>query len=226
MTIFEYLQEPHPWIDLNNYTLPQVIMFGVGCLLWIVCYVDTLISIFKRKIVDIPLSAVTLNFGWEIAACFFFVPDMGKLIVIAYWAWMLLDTFIFISLFKYGKKQMEIPFFENHIAKFLLFGIVASFFAQLFFMLQYELPLAPLTGYIINVIMSMAFNYLIFIKTVTYHSLITAWCKFLATGIISVMFFTKYPDNNFLTVMYIVVACFDILYIRLCYQKASGKLFI
>jgi hypothetical protein len=224
MTIFEYLSEPHPWIDLSNYTVTQVTLFLIGCLCWIAAYIDTVKSIIKRKNVDIPIAAVVLNFGWEIAACIFFVPDMGKLIVLAYWAWMVLDIYIYSSLFKYGFKQMEMSFFRKRLPFFLLLGLVISFFSQLFFMWQYELPLAPLTGYIINIIMSLSFLYLIFVKTVSYHSKITAWAKFLGTGIISIMFFTKYPDNNFLIVLYLAVAFFDIYYIYLVGKKNEGKI--
>ena len=72
--------------------------------------------------------------------------------------------------------------------------------------------------------MSIAFLYLLFIPGFNGYSRITAWSKFLGTGIISIMFYTKYPSNNFLTVMYISVACFDVLYIVLLYKKLNGHL--
>ncbi|HEY6956118.1 MAG TPA: hypothetical protein VI385_12795 [Flavisolibacter sp.] len=224
MTIFEYLKNPHPWFDTNNYTLTQIVLFFTGSMLWLVCYLDTLRDIRNKKVVNIPAAAVILNFGWEMAACFFFVPNMGKLLVAAYWAWMLCDVFIFYSLFRYGFKQMRINFFRSHAHYFIISGIIISFLSQCTFMIQYDLPMAPITGYIINLIMSVAFLYLLFIPDFNWYSRVTAWSKFLGTGIISIMFFTKYPANNFLTVMYLAVAAFDILYIILVYKKLKGLL--
>src|SRR5688572_16882752 len=115
MTIFEYLREPHPWLNTDNYEVWQIAMFFAGSLLWMVCYIDTLIDIRKKKTIDIPVGCVVTNYGWEVAAAIFFVPDMGKLLVAAYWAWAVLDTFIFASTFRYGAKQFLIPFFKKRI---------------------------------------------------------------------------------------------------------------
>ena len=218
-TIFEYLKGSHPWFDTSNYTVWQIVLFFIGSMLWLVCYIDTLIDIFKKKTLNIPLAAICLNFGWEIAACWFFVPNMGKLIVIAYWAWMCVDLFIFSSTFKYGYKQLQTAFFIRNIKWFLILAIVISFATQLTFMLGYDLPMAPLSGYIINLIMSVGFLGLVYIPGYEGNSLVTGWSKFLGTGLISVMFYTKYPGNYFLLSMYIAVAVFDIIYIYLLYKK-------
>ena len=222
-TIFQYLKEPHPWLDFQKYNGWQVALFFTGCVLWLVCYIDTILDIIRKKMVNIPVAAVLLNFGWEIAACLFFVPDMGKLLVIAYWAWLLCDCFIFYSLFRFGYKQMMISFFIKNAHFFVIAGIIISFLSQCTFMLQYDLPLAPLTGYMINLVMSISFLYLLFVPGFNGYSKVTAWSKFLGTGLISIMFLTKYPDNYFLIILYISVALFDILYIILLNKKLSGK---
>jgi len=221
MTIFEYLKNPHPWFDTNNYTLTQIVLFFTGSMLWLVCYLDTLRDIRNKKVVNIPAAAVILNFGWEMAACFFFVPNMGKLLVAAYWAWMLCDVFIFYSLFRYGFKQMRINFFRSHAHYFIISGIIISFLSQCTFMIQYDLPMAPITGYIINLIMSVAFLYLLTIPGYEGNSLVTGWSKFLGTGIINLMFALKYPDNYFLISIGISCAVFDILYIVLLHRKKA-----
>ena len=220
MTIWEYFSEPRPWFNTENYTHEQIIMFFIGSVLWLVCYADVLIGVVRNKVLHIPIAAVLLNFGWEIAASLFFVPDMGKLIVIAYCAWMFFDLFIFLSLFKYGFKQVQVPYFRKHLPFFLILGIVISFFSQLTFMLDYDIPMAPISGYIINLIMSVAFLYLLYIPNYP-NSKVAAWSKFLGTGIISVMFYTKYPQDYFLLSMYISVAIFDILYIYHLMRRKS-----
>ena len=119
MTIFDYFREPQPWINLDYYTWWQVAMFFTGALLWLVCYADTIIDIRKKKTLNIPIGCVVTNFGWEISAAIFFVPNMGKLLVIAYWAWMLFDAYIFASTFKYGYKQVMNEFFRKRIHFYL-----------------------------------------------------------------------------------------------------------
>lgn len=221
-TIFEYMKGSHPWFDTTNYTVLQIVLFFIGSMLWLVCYIDTVIDIFKKKTLNIPLAAICLNFGWEIATCWFFVPNMGKLIVIAYWAWMCVDLFIFASTFKYGFKQLQTPYFIKNIRWFLALSIIVSFVTQLTFLREYDLPMAPISGYIINLIMSVGFLGLVYIPGFEGNSLITGWTKFLGTGLVSVMFFTKYPDNYFLISMYFAVAIFDIIYICLLYKKRQA----
>lgn len=221
MTIFEYLKEPHPWLDTNNYTIVQIVLFFIGSILWLVTYADTLLDIKNKKTLNIPLAAILLNFGWEIAACWFFVPNMGKLLVLAYWAWMCFDVFIFASTFRYGYKQVIHSFFQSRLKLFLVVGIVVSFFTQVTFMTEYDLPMAPLSGYLINLVMSVSFLYLLIIPGYEGNSYITGWSKFLGTGIISVMFYTKYPDNYFLISMYFAVAFFDVMYLILLHKSRS-----
>jgi glycerol uptake facilitator-like aquaporin len=60
MTIFEYLKEPHPWLDTSNYTVTQIVLFFIGSLLWLVCYADTLWDIKHKKTLNIPLAAILL----------------------------------------------------------------------------------------------------------------------------------------------------------------------
>jgi len=100
-----------------------------------------------------------------------------------------------------------------------LFGV------QLTFIRMYDLPMAPLGSFIINLVMSAAFIYLVFIPRTTTPSKIVAWCKFLGTGIIAVMFYTKYPDNDSLTTLYVANALVDIYYIYLVhtYQRDNER---
>lgn len=222
MTIFEYLREPHPWIDTGKYTYTQIALFFTGSLFWLICYGDTLVDIRRKKTLNIPLTAICLNFVWEVATCFFFVPDMGKLLVAAYWGWMCFDLFIFASTFRYGSKQIRIPQIRERLTFFLIAGIVISFSTQLTFVLAHDLPMAPLSGYLINLVMSVGFLHLLFIPGYEGNSMVTGWSKFLGTGLISVMFYLKYPQHYFLIAMYLSVAFFDVMYIVLLARKKRG----
>lgn len=221
MNIIDYLSEPQPWLNTADYHLYQIILFFIGSVSWLICYLIIINGIRKNKIHKIPIAAVLLNYGWEIATCLFFVPDMGKLIVLAYWGWMIFDTYIFITLFKYGYKQMRLDYFIKNAHFFMISGLIISFIVQSTFIIEYDIAMAPVSGYIINLVMSAAFLYLFFLPEKLFASKGVAWTKFLGTGIISIMFYSKYPDDYFLLSMYFAVAFFDIIYLYLLYSKPS-----
>ncbi len=218
MTIFEYFQSSHPWFNTVDYTVLQIVLFTTGAVLWVAAYINTIYWIRKKETLDIPAIAITLNFGCEIVTAIFFVPNMGNALVLAYWAWMVLDAYIIYSLFRFGYKQMRVDFFKQNFHKFLMVGLIVSFFVQCPFILRYDLPMAPLDSYIINLVMSICFIYMFFIPGYEGNRKLTGWTKFLGTGIISIMFQTKYPDNYFLTSLYVFCACFDIYYLYLLYK--------
>jgi hypothetical protein len=218
MTIFEYIKHPHPWFNTTDYFPWQIAMFIIGSVLWLVSYADIIYTIRKHKMLVIPYGTVLTNYGWEISAAIFFLPDMGKALVVGYWAWMLFDTYIFMSTFKYAAQQCLIEPIRQHIKPYLFIGILISFAIQCTFMREYDLPMAPISANIINVYMSIAFIYLIYIPGQK-NSLLTAWTKFLGTAIINVMFYTKYSDNYTLMTLAVSCAVFDILYIAMIYKS-------
>lgn len=220
MNIFEYLQEPHPWFNTVDYAPWQIAMFLTGTILWLISYSDIIYNIRKHQILVIPYGTVITNYGWEISAAFFFLPDMGKALAIGYWTWMLFDTYIFVHTYKYAYKQCLIEPVKAKIHWYIIVAIILSFIIQCTFMVRYDLPMAPISANIINVYMSIAFIYLLYIPGQK-NSLLTAWTKFLGTAIINVMFYTKYPENYHLISLAISVAIFDILYIYLINKTKS-----
>lgn len=221
MTIWEYLADPGPWFNTDAYTVSQIVMFTTGAVLWVVVYVLVIRRLITVKELAIPFIAVTLNFGTEITTAVFFVPDMGSVLVIAYWAWLVLDAFIVIGLFRYGAKQVRTPFFKQKFTAMMAVWIPLLFVVQYNFILEYDLPMAPLNSFMINLVMSAAFLYLFFVPTQAGKSKLIGWCKFLGTGVIGVMFYTKYPENGALTSLYIAVALVDIFYLYLLYSQPS-----
>ncbi|MGB7860170.1 MAG: hypothetical protein WBM90_06705 [Acidimicrobiia bacterium] len=221
MTIWEYLQDPGPWFNTAAYTPLQIAMFTAGAVLWVVVYVVTLVRLRTYRELAIPFFAVTLNIGTELTTAVFFVPDMGSVLVIAYWAWLVLDVFIVIGLFRYGAKQVRAPYFKEKFRVLMAAWIPLVFLVQYSFILEYDLPMAPLNSFMINLVMSVAFIYLVFIPRKSTSSKLIGWCKFLGTGIIGVMFYTKYPENNALTSLYVAVAVVDIYYLYLLYTVSQ-----
>ncbi|MCB0700607.1 MAG: hypothetical protein KDC11_12185 [Chitinophagaceae bacterium] len=224
MNIWEYLSEPQPWVDTSNYTLTQILIFFSAAMMWVIVYIDAIIGIIKKKTLFLPVIAICLNFGYEVTAAFFYLPDMGMLVSVGYWLWFLLDLFIIVHAFKYGHKQIKNAYFKKHFKAFMLLGFLIAFTIEYFYMTTRDIAMAPYDAYIINFVMSVCFLYMVFIPGYEGNSMVTAWFKFLGTGWTSVMFQMRYPDAHFLSVMYVAVAIFDILYIYLLYQKKRGKL--
>ncbi|MEY3386809.1 MAG: hypothetical protein RIR53_1620 [Bacteroidota bacterium] len=215
MPIWEYLQSQHPWFDTTNYHPWQIALFTIGAVAWIIAYVIILRAAFRKKELIIPVAAVICNFGAEVGAAIFFVPDMGKALVLAYWMWMLLDIVIILNLFRYGRDQFKASFVRQNFGWLITVSFIFSISLCSSFMVQYDLPMAVITNYLVNVVMSIAFIGLLLSKGSQESSRLLAWTKFVGTGIISVMFQTKYPDNLFLTTLYLTVAFFDVLYLIL-----------
>lgn len=223
VNIIEYFSKPQPWFNTENYSITQIALFTTGAVLWVIAYINTLVWIKKRQVLDIPVIAIILNYTCEITTGIFFLPDMGMVLVFAYWAWMLLDTFIVISVFRYGYKQMRVDYFRTHLVPFLVVGLLCCFAIQCSFIVSYDLPMAPLDSYLINIIMSVCFIYMYFIPGYEGNRKLTGCTKFLGTGIISIMFQLKYPDNFFLTSLYISCALFDLFYLYLLYKVEAPK---
>ena len=222
MTIWEYLDGTHPWFDTANYEPYQIALFLAGALLWILVYFDTIRAILKLKVVNIPIIAICLNFGFEVTTSFFFVPDMGKVLVIAYWAWMVIDVFIVYFMFKYGWKQIQTKTVRDALPWLLPSGVVMGQVVQFFFITTRDLPMAPLSGYIISVEMSMLFVAMLFLKGEQGQTRLTGWSKFAGNALISIMFATEYPENHSLQSLCVTTAFFDIWYIRLLYKLGIG----
>jgi hypothetical protein len=223
MTIWEYLKTPQPWFDTSNYEPYQIALFLTGALLWVLVYIDTIRTIIRQQVVNIPILAICLNFGFETTTSLFFVPDMGKVLVIAYWAWMVLDIFIVYSMFKYGWKQVRMKSVKDALPWLLPAGVIMGQVLQYFFITEYDLPMAPLSGYIISLEMTICYLYLLFIPGDQGQTRLSGWSKFIGNSLISIMFFTKYPDNHFLQTLCVCTAFFDIWYIRLLYKLGIGK---
>ncbi|MEO0533117.1 MAG: hypothetical protein AAF215_04540 [Cyanobacteria bacterium P01_A01_bin.123] len=210
-----------PWINLQNYTLTEVILFLIGALLWAYAYIAAVIRNHRYQTLAIPLAAVCLNFGWEVSSVFFFRSgiDMGKLFVLGYALWMGIDAIIVTQMFRYGHTQISAVYVKKHLPVLLTIGLIGSILGHSFFMTEgFDMPMAVISAYLINLAMSIDFCGLAFKPN--FHGLSTpiAWAKGIGTGLISICFFLKYPHIHFLTTMYILTALFDGIYLYLLYQ--------
>ena len=61
MVLFNYNNPPYPWFNTTDYTVPQLILFAVAAIFWVIVYVIVIKDIFKYKFVSIPVLAICAN---------------------------------------------------------------------------------------------------------------------------------------------------------------------
>lgn len=210
-------------INLQDYTITQLVFFFLCLSFWLYTYVFVVKDTIKYKFVQIPLFAIFLNFGWEITTTFWAQPDMGDIVYIGYIGWAVVDAVIVILAFMYGRSQLNHKIMKDNFYLIMVFGLTGGFISMFFFIRQYDLPGAPLTGFILNVEMSILFVLMALNHDIQLLSRHVAWGKFLGTSGASVTFFLKYPENNFLITLYILIFIFDVFYIFLLYNSKVVK---
>ncbi|MFL6193487.1 MAG: hypothetical protein ACJ75H_04910 [Thermoanaerobaculia bacterium] len=212
-----------PWLNTAEYSPLLLALFGLGCLGWVVAYMATLKTIWKRKYVEIPAGAVVANVAWEFIWSFFYHPDIGRLFAWGYRAWFFLDVFITYSLFRYGSKQVVNPSLRRWFAPAAAFGIVA-WTALIYTFRPLDSSYGGISGYILNVMMS--FLYLILLaqerSDIQDFSALVGWSKMLGTGFFSVFNALYVPENRFLMTMCAVTFILDATYV-VAFHRIKAK---
>ena len=104
----------HKLFNTVDYTVPQLILFGIAAAYWVWVYIVVIRDIIKNKFVGIPVLAVCSNISWEFLWSFVFYTNMGALFEWGYRAWFILDVFIFYSILRYGKMQFTDPALKKY----------------------------------------------------------------------------------------------------------------
>jgi len=205
-----------PFINLKDYTAPELIIFGAGCFLWVVVYYFTIRNILRKQFIEIPLVAVCGNIAWEFLWSWFFVINMGSLFQWGYRIWFFMDCFIVYNLFRYGFKQISIPELKARSKQIILFCIACWLVIFYFYIKNYDEPISKVgaySGFILNIVISgLYIPEFLRLQDKSVFSLPVAWMKGIGTGLISVFCFMHFTDW-FLLSMCIVTAVLDATYI-------------
>jgi hypothetical protein len=209
------------WLNIENYTVLQLVLFGTGALLWIVNYIFIIRNIIKHKFVEMPASVLCANVAWEFLWSWIFVPDMGFAIGLGYKMWFVLDVYIVWNFYRFGYKQVSasvVPYY-----KLLFTFALAAWVLCLYFFIDQKMdnPIGANSAYIINILISSLYIFLYLrIEDKTLFSITTAWTKWVGTGFISAMCMLRWPENHWLLAM--CAACFlmDMFYM---YLVVKGK---
>ena len=210
------MQLNQPFINTTDYSVPQLVLFGVAALYWVWVYIAVIRDIIRHKFIGIPVLAVCANIAWELLWSFRFQTNMGELFQWGYRIWFVMDVFIFYSVIRYGKIQFSDPYLKKNfplIVWFTFLGWVAGIYA---FTMNYADPIGAISAYLVNAHMSAIYILLIlkFPKEKAL-SVSTAWHKMLGTALTSVFCFWAFPGSWFMLTMTVITFILDMAYIAL-----------
>ncbi|MBC8085864.1 MAG: hypothetical protein H7Z40_01255 [Phycisphaerae bacterium] len=209
-----------PWFNTTDFTVPQLVLFAAGCIGWVVAYIGTAITIYRRKVVEIPAGAVAANVAWEFVWGFIFGSTMGRVFTWGYALWCLQDVYITYSTFKYGHKQIANPHLRRWFKPAMAFGIVAWGVAIYFFVYDhYDNGYGAITGYILNVMMSALYILLLLQGNARDFSPLVGWSKMIGTGLLSVFGYIVNRHNLFLMSLCAITLFLDLVYVALLHAR-------
>jgi len=212
-----------PFVNMQDYTLLDHLLFGIGCFLWVIVYILVLINIRKFKFVEIPMIAVTVNFAWETLWSWTFVSIIGMFVGWGYRSWFFLDCFIVFYTLKYGYKQLQLN--VSPTASRIAFAAfwVAWLVILYFFSVKFDVPQSGMGGYggyWCNLIMSSVYiTLLLRTKNLEYFSVSGAWLKGLGTFLVTLFCINhaQWKGEWFLYSLGIATALLDAVYICTLY---------
>lgn len=214
------------WINLKEFTAYEIIVTAIGWIFWITFYGLIIKSIRKDKYVEMPWICVLGNISWEFVWGFFFYDqiNLGELFIWSYRAWFFLDIFILWGMFKYGRKQIDIPDIKKYFVPISIGLIIfwvslySSFIAS-----GFDHKWGSQSAYISNVVISILFLTL-FLRQWEFKkfSKLMAWCKCLGTLAYTIVYFSFDPPNSFVHIIGGIVFILDLIYLYLLYTR-QGK---
>lgn len=210
------------WINLDNYTVAEHVVFATGCLLWVVVYFNVIRDIYTKQFCGIPPITVGANITWEFLKSFVYPTDMGLFYILIYKIWFFLDLYIAYGSFKYGDKLVAEPI-KKYFKLIMTFNLIVWLIAQYLFMkMGYDDVVGAFSAFIINVVISGM--YISIVLTTNYLSNFTktvAWAKMFGTGLVGVFAFMHWSENYLLLTLGIVIFTLDAFYLYLLYSRKS-----
>lgn len=215
------------WINTKDFSTSELIWNGIGCFFWLIVYATLLRNSIKNKFVEMPFVIAAGNLAWEFVWSYYYHPTTGYFYELGYQIAFILDIFIFFLVFKYGAKQIDIPFMKKYF-KFILTGLLLFWIPinYLFVYQGFDSPIGSNSGYILNLIISMVYPFLLFRSDPKYFSPVVAWGRTFGTGCITVSMFLIYPENYFVQLLgvtcFIIDVAFSIVLLKKLKLISSG----
>ena len=214
------------WINTSDFSTYELVMTGIGWIFWISLYVIIARNAFKNKYIEMPWFCILTNISWEfIWGVIFYdtIDDIGHIFVYSYRAWIILDIFLIIAMFKFGHKQISIPEIKKYFVPISIAVVVLySALLSTFIMSNFDHKWGSQSAYISNVVISVLYinQFLKNWKKVKFSKYV-AWFKCLGTFFYTVVYFNFDPENIFVHTIGIVVFLIDISYIILLHKRQN-----
>jgi hypothetical protein len=205
-------------VNLKEYTPFELILFGVGCYMWVVVYILYIRRIAKGESIGMPVFAACSNFGWEIV--WGIIPpstDMGPLLVWAYRAWFFLDLYIIYGVYRYGSVQIATPGLKAYYKPFVVLSVIGWAILYYFFKSGgYDTPIGATSAYIAQMFISVLYLVLLLRRSpLVSESNAVTWLRSVGTGLNTVFLLHHYPDKYFLLSLGLMSLIIDSAYIVL-----------
>lgn len=187
---------------------------------WSAVYVDSIRVGCKQKTYCMPLFALGFNIAWEgiYAYTDLFVRHAIGAQAFANTAWFLLDIFIVITFFKYGKEEVDSELGKKWFTTWTVLVLICCFVLQLLFIVEFgDVEGEKYAAYLQNIVMSVAYlSMLNRRKSSKGQTMVIAICK--CIGTLAPTILGTIQGNTFILVCGIICFLFDVLYIFFLYQ--------
>lgn len=200
------------------------ILIIISGICWSAVYVDSIRTGFNQKTYCMPLFALGLNIAWEgIYACtdLFIRGNIGAQ-AIANTAWFLLDIFIVITWFKFGREEMEGEMGKKLFIPWSVLVLASCFILQILFIAEFgDVEGEKYSAYLQNIAMSIAYLYMLNRrKSSKGQTMLIAVCK--CIGTLTPTIYGTLEGNTFILVTGVICCIFDVVYIY-CLHNVMRK---
>jgi hypothetical protein len=191
-------------VNTKDYTILELILFGVGCYMWVVAYGIYIVNIRRGRCLDMAIFGACGNLAWETVWSWHMPStDMGLVMLWAYRFWFLFDLYIFWGIMQYGYKQMTTPALRTAFKPMM---IITTFFCTALFLAfkvqGYDTPIGANSAFILQDFDSILCLMLLLRKPPgVYFSNAVGWWRSIGTGTNVVFMFLHYPHNYFLQIL-------------------------
>jgi hypothetical protein len=205
-------------VNTADYSTPELILFGVGCYMWVIVYILYIKEIRKGQCIGMPVFAACSNFAWEIV--WGVIPpstDMGPLLVWAYRGWFLLDLYIIAGVYRFGAAQIETPALKRYFKPMVVITVLGMTVLYFFFKREgYDTSIGATSAYIAQMFISVLYVVLLLRhQKYVWQSLPISILRMVGTGLNTVFLFLHYPHLHFLLSLGVMSLIIDNFYIYL-----------
>ena len=197
------------------YDLIITLLIVASGVCWSIVYISSIRTGFKQKTYCMPLFALGLNIVWEgmYAYLDLFVRHSIGAQAIANACWFVLDIFILVTWFKFGKEECRTEEERKWFIPWTVIVLASCVALQVLFAWEFgDVEGEKYSAYVQNIAMSVAYLYMLNRRRSTKGQRMTiAVCK--CIGTLTPTIFGTLEGNMFILVTGIICFVLDLMYI-------------